>query len=89
MPDFSNFSSFPADQEMGFVVYEQRMAEAQSKSWTLAIIAGIAFFIIAVGVYLGVAPDETDISKDMNMSNLTRAPSTTSAPSAPAPTPSN
>jgi hypothetical protein len=74
MPDFVNFTSLPSNQEMGFVVYEQRMAEAQSKSLTAAIVAGIAVLVLALGVYLGVAPDETDITKDMNMSNLTHAP---------------
>jgi hypothetical protein len=90
MSDFVNFTSLPPDQEAGFIVFEQRMEAAQKNSWTVAIVAAIAVFVVAIGIYLGVAPDETDISKDMNMSNLTRtqAPAGATTPAAaPAPAP--
>jgi hypothetical protein len=91
MADFSNFSSLPPNQEAGFVVYEQRMAAAQQSGFTMAIVAAIATLVVAVGIYLGVAPDDdTDkMTQGMNMSNLTRAPSQAPAasdtPAAPAP----
>jgi hypothetical protein len=76
MPDFSNFSSLPPNLEAGFVPYEQRMASASQSSFFAAIVAAIATFVIAIGIYIGVAPDETDVTKDMNMSNLSRTDDT-------------
>lgn len=67
-----DFSSWPREQEASFVVYEQRNRESSAKAWTFGgIIAGIVF-VFAVGIYFGVEPDRHDISKDMNMSNLTK-----------------
>ena len=87
MTEFVNFTSLPPDQEAGFIVYEQRMEAAQKSGWAVAIGASIAVFVLAIGIYLGVTPDETNISKDMNMSNLATAPTTAPAPAA-APAPS-
>src|SRR5438034_2742174 len=84
MSDFVNFTSLPDHEGAGFVVFEQRMAAAQSQGFTVAIVAGIAVLVLALAIYLGVAPDDTDITKDMNMSNLTRAPAQTTAAPAPA-----
>ena len=89
---FSDFSSWPRDQEQSFVVYEQRAAESQNKAWMIGGICGAVAFVFMVGVYFGVEPDHKDISKDMNMSNLTKkdsdkktSPAPTPAPAAPAP----
>jgi hypothetical protein len=70
---FTDFSSWPREQEQTFVVYEQHNAEAQKKAWTLAAIIGAIVFVFMVGVYAGVEPDKHDISKDMNMSNLSKS----------------
>jgi hypothetical protein len=57
------------------------------------LLFAIGLGIFAVGVYFGVAPEHKDISKDMNMSNLTKKrPSAepkaeTPAPKADAPAP--
>ena len=83
---YSDFSSWPRDQEQSFVVYEQRASESTKKAMTLGGIVGAIFFVIMVGIYAGVAPDKHDISKDMNMSNLTKKAKKADAP-APAPTP--
>lgn len=80
---FSDFSSWPRDQEQSFVVYEQRASESSKKALTIGAIAGILFFVLMVGIYAGVEPDRRDISKDMNMSNLTKK----SRRAEPAPTP--
>ena len=72
MSQFMNFSSLPADQEQSFVVYEQRMSEAQKKGVTVAVVTAIVVFMLAIGIYLGVKPDIKDVSKDFNMSNLSR-----------------
>jgi hypothetical protein len=76
-----DFSSWSREQEATFVVYEQRNSAAQKTAWTAAIAAGIFFFIAAVGIYAGVEPDKRDITKGMDMSNLTKK----KTPAAPAP----
>jgi hypothetical protein len=65
-----DFSSWPREQEQTFVVYEQRSAESLKKGLVSAVVAGVFVFIAAIGIYAGVEPDKTDLSKDMNMSNL-------------------
>lgn len=67
-----DFSSWSREQEASFVVYEQHRAESQSKALVAAVISGAIFFVATVGIYLGVEPDHRDISKDMDMSNLTK-----------------
>lgn len=67
-----DFSSWPREQEQTFVVYEQTNQQSQKLAWTIGgAIAGV-FFLFMIGVYAGVAPEHKDISKDMNMSNLTK-----------------
>jgi hypothetical protein len=83
---FSDFSSWPRDQEQSFVVYEQRNTESSKKAFTLGTIAGVIFLVLMVGIYAGVEPDRRDLSKDMNMSNLSKKSRRVEAP-APAPTP--
>jgi hypothetical protein len=81
---FMDFSSWPRDQEQTFVVYEQRAAESQKKAFMFGAITAAAVFVIALGIYAGVEPDHKDLSKDMNMSNLTKKDTKKAAP---APTP--
>jgi hypothetical protein len=81
---YMDFSSWPRDQEQSFVVYEQQSAESSKKAFTAAIIAGLAFLLLLVGIYAGVEPEHRDMTKDMNMSNLTKKQS---APKQEAPTP--
>jgi hypothetical protein len=50
----------------------------------VGIIAGVAFFVLALGVYAGVEPDKRDMTKGMNMDNLTKK---TKKAAEPAPTP--
>ena len=83
---YMDFSSWPRDQEQTFVVYEQRAAESQKKAFMFGAITAAAVFVIALGIYAGVEPDHKDLSKDMNMSNLTKKDTKKAAP-APAPTP--
>ena len=80
-----DFSSWSREQEATFLVYEQHREDSQKKAWVAAIAAGAIAFVAAIGIYAGVAPDEKDLSKGMNMSNLTKK-KTPAAP-APAPTP--
>ena len=36
------------------------------------VIAGLAFLVLVVGVYAGVEPEKQDMTKGMNMDNLTK-----------------
>jgi hypothetical protein len=65
-------TSWPADQEHSFSTFERRGAVANSQAWVLSFIGAVLLTVFATGVYFGVAPDKRDISKDMNMSNLTK-----------------
>ena len=82
---FMDFSSWPREQEQAFVVYEQRASESSKKAFTLGLVAAIGFFFVAVGIYAGVEPDHKDMTKDMNMSNLSKK--TSPKADAPAATP--
>ena len=83
---YMDFSSWPRDQEQTFVVYEQRTSESSKKAMTIGVVSGIAFFVIMFGIYAGVAPDKRDLTKGMQMENLTKKTKKASA-EAPAPTP--
>ncbi len=67
-----DFSSWPREQEAAFMVYEQRYVESQRKAWTIAIISAALVLVTLVGIYAGVEPDNKDMTKGMNMSNLTK-----------------
>ena len=72
---FSNrplVTSWSPDQEHAFTSFEQRGSASNSRAWTASLIAAIGLGIFAIAVYFGVAPEHKDISKDMNMSNLTK-----------------
>jgi len=85
MSQFHNFSSLPPEQEATFVVYEEQQAQSLKKGYTIGAIAGAIFFVLALGIYVGVEPDQRDIAKDMNMSNLTKSskPEKAEKPAAP------
>jgi len=65
-------TSWPSDQEHSFASFEHRGSMASSQAWVLSIIGAVALAVFATGVYFGVAPDQRDLTKDMNMSNLTK-----------------
>lgn len=67
-----DFSSWPRDQEQSFVVYEQRSNESSRKAITLAGIFAGVWLVLLVGIYFGVAPVHKDMTKGMNMDNLTK-----------------
>lgn len=91
MPKRNNITSWPQQQEMSFMSFDQRAAGSQGRAWMIALISAAAFFVLIVGITLGVKPDEKDIGKTMNMSNLSKkssAPAPAPAPKAePAPAP--
>lgn len=82
---FTDFSSWPREQEQAFVVFEQHQAESKKKAIMFGTIAGIVMFVLMVGIYAGVEPDRKDLSKDMNMSNLSKKSKDKAVAPAPAP----
>jgi hypothetical protein len=86
---FMDFSSWPRDQEQTFVVYEQHSSESSKKAITAGIIAALGLLVLMLGIYAGVEPDRRDVTKDMNMSNLTKKakPGDSPAPTPPAAAP--
>jgi hypothetical protein len=81
---YADFSSWPREQEQSFVVYEQHAAESSKKALMVSVITAVAFLFIALGIYAGVEPEHKDLTKGMNMSNLSKK----SQKAAPAETPS-
>lgn len=75
-PNKSPVTSWPMELEQTFAGYEHRNAASQSRAWVFSVIAGVVAFVFAIGVYKGVEPDMQDLSKDMNMSNITKKSST-------------
>lgn len=65
-------TSWPAEQEHSFAPFERRSVGANATAWAFSIAGAVLLTIVAVGVYVGVAPEKRDIAKDMNMSNLTK-----------------
>ena len=57
MDEYKNFTSLPPDQERTFVVYERFSRELGRKALRTGIIAAASFFVILVGLILGVKPD--------------------------------
>ena len=81
---YMDFSSWPRDQEQTFVVYEQRATESSRKAIVTGVVAALAMLFVALGIYAGVPPEMRDMTKGMNMSNLTKKSSKAAEP-APAP----
>src|SRR5450759_2715266 len=62
-------TSWPAEQEHTFQIYEHHNATSNGRAWAASLGAAVFVFIFAAGVYAGVEPDHKDLGKDMNMSN--------------------
>jgi hypothetical protein len=67
-----DFSSWPPHQEATFQVYEQVREESQRRAWIIGGSVAGAFFVLLVGISLAISPTKVDLSKDMNMSNITK-----------------
>jgi len=79
-------TSWPPEQEHSFGPFERRSAGANAMAWVVSLAGAVLLTISAMGIYFGVAPDRRDVSKDMNMSNLTkRRPAPVPAPTSEAP----
>lgn len=83
MADYTNFTSLPPDQEAAFVVFERRTAETMSKAAMIGLLAGAAVFVLGLGIYFGVSPQENQAHRDMNINQLQKKSTKTEAPNAP------
>jgi len=80
---FSNrplVTSWPADQEHAFAPFERRGAASNSTAWGVSLASSVFVTIVAVVLYLVITPETKDITKDMNMSNLTKRRPAAAAP---------
>lgn len=86
---FSNrplVTSWPNDQEHAFSPFERRGALSNSRAWGISLISSVVVTIAAVVLYFSISPEKKDVTKDMNMSNLTKKrPAATPAPKPDAP----
>lgn len=85
-------TSWSEHEQHAFTAYEQRGTASNARAWAVSLVASGLVAVLAIGVYVGVEPDRKNISKDMNMSNLTKkrtpaAPKPDAAPAAEAPKP--
>jgi hypothetical protein len=87
LPKRNGITSWPQQQEASFNSFEQRTQSSQGKAWIIAISSALGFFVIIVGIAMGVAPEVKDISKSMNMSNLTKKDGASAPAPKPAPAP--
>lgn len=83
LPKRNAITSWPQAQEASFQSFEMRTQSSQGKAWAIALSSALGVFVIIVGITMGVTPEVKDISKTMNMSNLTKK----EGPAAPAPAP--
>jgi hypothetical protein len=65
-------TSWPNEQEHTFDPYERRSSASNSQAWVFSLISAGVVTVLAAGIYFGVAPEEKDVTKDMDMSNLTK-----------------
>lgn len=76
-------TSWPNAEEQTFQPHEAYMHASHSKAWLISLVSAGVVGLFLVGVYFGVAPEIKDMTKGMNMSNLTKKSKKTEA----APTP--
>ena len=65
-------TSWPADQESTFTPFELRSVASNSRAWLISLCSSVAITIVAIALYLGIAPEHDNVAKDMNMDNLTK-----------------
>lgn len=82
-----DFSSWPREQEQQFVVFEQVAAASSKKAYTIGGAVGAIWLFVMVGIYFGVPPEHKDMTKGMNMDNLTKKSKTKVEAPAPKPAP--
>jgi len=80
---FSNrplVTSWTPDKEASFATYERRGAMSNSQAWLFSLVGAVVVAIFVTGVYFGITPERKDVTKDMNMSNLTKKHAAARAP---------
>ena len=72
---FSNrplVTSWPAEQEHAFAVFERRGSASNSQAWVFSIIGAAIVTFAAAGIYFAIPPERKDLTKGMNMSNISK-----------------
>ena len=88
---FSNrplVTSWPSEQEHAFAVFERRGSSSSSQAWVFSIIGAAIVTFVATGIYFAIPPERKDMTKGMNMSNISKrtktiAPAATPTEAAP------
>jgi hypothetical protein len=82
-------TSWPHEQEHTFAPFERRSTSANALAWGVSLAGGVLITLVAMVIYFGISPEKKDMTRDMNMSNLTKRhtaqPSPPAKPDAPAP----
>lgn len=65
-------TSFPAEQERAFAAFERRAQSTNTTSWLVGLASAGVFLIAVLVIYIKVPPEHKDMTKGMNMSNLTK-----------------
>ena len=82
-------TSWPQQAEMMFMPHEQAAGRTGAMAWVAGLgIAGLAFAVMAI-INLTVEPQSKDLTKDMNMSNVSKAKGADAPAPAPTPAPAN
>lgn len=84
---FSNrplVTSWPTEQEHAFAVFERRGSASSSQAWVFSIIGAAIVTFVATGIYFAIPPERKDMTKGMNMSNISKRAKTTAPAATPA-----
>jgi len=73
-------TSWPNEQEHTFTPFERRSASASALAWVFSLAGGVLITLVAIVIYFGITPEKKDVTRDMNMSNLTKRRTTQAAP---------
>lgn len=84
---FSNrplVTSWPTEQEHAFAVFERRGSASSSQAWVFSIIGAAIVTFVATGIYFAIPPERKDMTKGMNMSNISKRAKPTAPAAIPA-----
>ncbi|MBC7976037.1 MAG: hypothetical protein H7138_13780, partial [Myxococcales bacterium] len=73
-------TSWSNEQEHAFAPFERHSTASNSQAWVFSLIGAGIVTVLAAGIYFGVAPEKKDVTKDMDMSNLTKKRAPAPAP---------
>ncbi|HEX4420631.1 MAG TPA: hypothetical protein VH165_22105 [Kofleriaceae bacterium] len=75
-------TSWPDHEQQAFTTFERRSTASNSQAWTIGLVSGLVVLFLVNGIYFFVTPEKKNMTKDMNMSNLTKKRPAAVAPKA-------